>query len=119
VRDCITPRVMLHSVPYNDDGVPAGAPPKLEHCFFERLTLTAEVLDHDRSRHDAAPIEIAGFDKPGYEVEDIVFKDITITKPFVALPQGCDAEQSCVCEGISLKPPFDKGGLSPHFMNKS
>ena len=22
VRDCITPRVMLHSVPYNDDGVP-------------------------------------------------------------------------------------------------
>ena len=95
VRDCITPRVMLHSVPYNDDGVPAGAPPKLEHCFFERLTLTAEVLDHDRSRHDAAPIEIAGFDKPGYEVEDIVFKDITITKPSVALPLG-------LCKGVTL-----------------
>ena len=95
VRDCITPRVMLHSVPYNDDGVPAGAPPKLEHCFFERLTLTAEVLDHDRSRHDAAPIEIAGFDKPGYEVEDIVFKDITITKPTVALPLG-------LCKGVTL-----------------
>ena len=95
VRDCITPRVMLHSVPYNDDGVPAGAPPKLEHCFFERLTLTAEVLDHDRSRHDAAPIEIAGFDKPGYEVEDIVFKDITITKPSVALPLG-------LCRGVTL-----------------
>jgi len=93
VRDCITPRVMLHSVPYNDDGVPAGAPPKLEHCFFERLT--AEVLDHDRSRHDAAPIEIAGFDKPGYEVEDIVFKDITITKPSVALPLG-------LCKGVTL-----------------
>ena len=95
VRDCITPRVMLHSVPYNDDGVPAGAPPKLEHCFFERLTLTAEVLDHDRSRHDAAPIEIAGFDKPGYEVEDIVFKDITITKPSVVLPLG-------LCKGVTL-----------------
>ena len=95
VRDCITPRVMLHSVPYNDDGVPAGAPPKLEHCFFERLTLTAEVLDHDRSRHDAAPIEIAGFDKPGYEIEDIVFKDITITKPSVALPLG-------LCKGVTL-----------------
>ena len=95
VRDCITPRVMLHSVPYNDDGVPAGAPPKLEHCFFERLTLTAEVLDHDRSQHDAAPIEIAGFDKPGYEIEDIVFKDITITKPSVALPLG-------LCKGVTL-----------------
>ena len=95
VRDCITPRVMLHSVPYNDDGVPAGTPPKLEHCFFERLTLTAEVLDHDRSRHDAAPIEIAGFDTPGYEVEDIVFKDITITKPSVTLPLG-------LCKGVTL-----------------
>ena len=95
VRDCITPRVMLHSVPYNDDGVPAGAPPKLEHCFFERLTLTAEVLDHDRRRHHAAPIELAGFDKPGYEVEDIVFKDITITKPSVVLPLG-------LCKGVTL-----------------
>ena len=45
--------------------------------------------------HDAAPIEIAGFDKPGYEVEDIVFKDITITKPSVALPLG-------LCRGVTL-----------------
>ena len=35
------------------------------------------------------------FDKPGYEVEDIVFKDITITKPSVALPLG-------LCKGVTL-----------------
>ena len=59
------------------------------------LTLTGEVLDHDRSRHDAAPLEIAGFDTPGYAVEDIVFKDITIQKPSVTLPL-------CLCRGITL-----------------
>ena len=95
VQDCIAPRVMLHSVAYNDDGTPAETPPKLSHCFFERLTLTGEVLDHDRSRHDAAPLEIAGFDTPGYAVEDIVFKDITIQKPSVTLPL-------CLCRGITL-----------------
>ena len=95
VQDCIAPRVMLHSVPYNDDGTPAETPPKLSHCFFERLTLTGEVLDHDRSRHDAAPLEIAGFDTPGYAVEDIVFKDITIQKPSVTLPLR-------LCRGITL-----------------
>ena len=95
VQDCIAPRVMLHSVAYNDDGTPAETPPKLSHCFFERLTLTGEVLDHDRSRHDAAPLEIAGFDTPGYAVEDIVFKDITIQKPSVTLPLR-------LCRGITL-----------------
>ena len=53
------------------------------------------MLDHDRSRHDAAPLEIAGFDMPGYAVEDIVFKDITIQKPSVTLPLR-------LCRGITL-----------------
>ena len=86
VRDCTSPRVMLHSVSYNDDGEPAGAPPKFSHCFFERLTLTGQMLDHARIWHDVAPIEIAGFDAPGGEIEDITFKDITIKKPAVTLP---------------------------------
>ena len=51
--------------------------------------------DHDRSWHDAAPLEIAGFDTPGYAVEDIVFKDITIQKPSVTLPFS-------LCRGITL-----------------
>ena len=37
----------------------------------------------------------AVFNKPGYEIEDIVFKDITITKPSVALPLG-------LCKGVTL-----------------
>ena len=95
VRDCITPASCCTAYRYNDDGVPAGAPPKLEHCFFERLTLTAEVLDHDRSQHDAAPIGSRALTSRAMRIEDIVFKDITITKPSVALPLG-------LCKGVTL-----------------
>ena len=41
------------------------------------------------------PRQSSSFDTPGYEVEDIVFKDITITKPSVALPLG-------LCKGVTL-----------------
>lgn len=46
VQDCVAPRVMIHSVPYNDDGVPAPAPPVFAHFRFEHVTLTGLALDH-------------------------------------------------------------------------
>lgn len=95
VRDCTAPRVILHSVAYNDDGDAAPEPPKLNHCFFERLTLTGRTLDHDHAWHDAAPIELAGFDRKGGELEDITFKDITVTKASTELKLG-------LCRGVSL-----------------
>ncbi len=106
VRDCTAPRVMLHSVNYNDDGEPAAQPPKFSHCFFERLTLTGEMLDHDRTRHEVAPIEISGFEKAGFETEDIVFKDITIQKAVRDAAAGPlprrNAGQYCLCPGLTL-----------------
>ena len=86
VRDCISPRVMVHSVPYNDDGAPAPDAPVLTHLTFERLTLTGRALDHDHSWQDVAPIELAGFAQPGHEVKDVLFRDITITAQEPALP---------------------------------
>ena len=38
---------------------------------------------------------LPAFDTPGYAVEDIVFKDITIQKPSVTLPLR-------LCRGITL-----------------
>ena len=97
---------MLHSVNYNDDGEPAAQPPKFSHCFFERLTLTGEMLDHDRTRHEVAPIEISGFEKAGFETEDIVFKDITIQKAVRDAAAGPlprrNAGQYCLCPGLTL-----------------
>ena len=69
---------MLHSVGYNDDGVPAPAPPVIENCRFENLTLTCLALDHDRNWNPVVPVELAGFDVPGHEIRDIHFRDIRI-----------------------------------------
>ena len=95
VRDCTAPRVILHSVSYNDDGEPAPEPPKFSHCWFEGLTLTGRPLDHDHIWQGAAPIEIVGFDCHGGEIEDITFKDITITKESAELKLG-------LCSGVNL-----------------
>lgn len=86
VRDCISPRVMVHSVPYNDDGTPAPDAPVLTHMTFERLTLTGRALGPDHNWQDVAPIELAGFAQPGHEIKDVLFRDITITAQEPALP---------------------------------
>jgi len=77
VRDCSSPRVMVHSVRYNDDGVPAPQPPILENFRFERLRLTGRALDQEWS--EVVPIELVGFDVPGHELREAVFKDCVIT----------------------------------------
>ena len=80
VRDCVIPRVMMHSVAYNDDGIGAPTPPVLESCRFERLTLTGlyQAAHDGGDMRPCAAIELAGFDAAGHEIRDIAFKDIVI-----------------------------------------
>lgn len=40
VRDCRAPRVLIHAVPYNNDGTPAPQPPKFSDFTFTGVTLT-------------------------------------------------------------------------------
>ena len=81
VRDCVIPRVMMHSVPYNDDGVPAPAPPVLSDCLFERLTLTGlyQAAHDGGDMRPCSPIELIGFDVPGHEIRNVTFKEITMS----------------------------------------
>lgn len=76
VRDCSAPRVMIHSVTYNDDGIPAPQPPVFESFRFERLRLTGRALDREWS--EVVPIELAGFDIPGHELRRVIFKDCAV-----------------------------------------
>lgn len=80
VRDCVIPRVMMHSVLYNDDGIGAPVPPVLSDCCFERLTLTGLYqASHDGG--DMRPckaIELVGFDVPGHEINNITFRNVVI-----------------------------------------
>lgn len=81
VQDCVLPRLMIHTVGYNDDGIPAEHPPVFERCSFERLKITGRAQNHREqwSWSDVAPIELAGFEEPGYELREITFRDCTLT----------------------------------------
>ena len=37
VQDCHFPRLLIHSVPYNNDGIPAPHPPVFENFSFHRI----------------------------------------------------------------------------------
>ena len=77
VRDCTASRLLVHAVPYNDDGEAAPRQPVFSHLSFERLTLTGRGL-RDGSFENVEPIELAGFDAPGHELRDVVLDGITV-----------------------------------------
>lgn len=80
VQDCVLPRLMIHTVGYNDDGIPAEHPPVLERCSFERLRITGRALNHREqwTWSGVTPIELAGFEEPGYELREVTFRDCTL-----------------------------------------
>ncbi|MBP5248707.1 MAG: glycoside hydrolase family 28 protein [Lachnospiraceae bacterium] len=83
VRDCAASHIQVHSVGYNDDGIGAEKPPVLENCHFERLTLLGRFFDNNGGKnewHNCFPIDLQGFDEPGYELNNVTFKDIKIKK---------------------------------------
>ncbi|MCH5351984.1 MAG: hypothetical protein J1E06_00705 [Acutalibacter sp.] len=94
VRDCSSPRVMVHSVGYNDDGVPAPQPPVFEKFRFDRLRLTGRALDQDW--FEVSPVELAGFDVPGHELRGVVLKDCVITG-------GLPTVHMEYCEDVTLE----------------
>ena len=77
VRDCTASRLLVHAVPYNNDGEAAPRQPVFSHLSFERLTLTGRGL-RDGSFENVEPIELAGFDAPGHELRDVVLDGITV-----------------------------------------
>lgn len=74
VTDCTLPRVSVHAVSYNDDGVPADSPPVFQGFRFERLRFTGQALDHAGGWSEVPPIELVGFDVPGYEMRDVTVR---------------------------------------------
>ena len=77
VRDCTFPRLLIHSVPYNDDGIPAPEPPYFENFRFERLHLTGQKQEHG-AVETVAPIEIDGFTAPGHKIKNVLLSDCTL-----------------------------------------
>ena len=78
VRDCEVPRVLIHSVSYNDDGIAAKKPPIFEDCKFTRLHITGNYLEKDGVMKPCKGLELYGFDLPGHELKNIRFCDCRI-----------------------------------------
>ncbi len=84
VRDITASHVMIHSVGYNDDGEGSKTPPVISDCHFERMHLLGRYLDNNAGKnewHNCPSILLCGFDVPGYELENISFKDIEMEDP--------------------------------------
>ena len=80
VLNCVVPRIMFHSVGYNDDGEGALTPPVFEKCLFEGLEVLGEFTDVDGEgeRLACTGIELCGFEEEEYHIQDIVFRDIVL-----------------------------------------
>lgn len=93
VRDCTFPRLVIHSVPYNDDGIAAPETPVFEDFYLERVRLTGTRLEGDDLSYISEkrppvttvavasfyPIDVEGFaaqdDRAGRDIRNIVIKD--------------------------------------------
>lgn len=78
VENCTVPRIMMHSVGYNDDGESAGQAPYFEGCRFENLTILGSYQQDDGGRIPCNSLELIGFDETGHELNDLIFRNITI-----------------------------------------
>lgn len=77
VRDCTFPRLMIHSVPYNTDGIPAAAEPLFENLYFERLRFTGVRVGHGEPV-PVDPVEIEGFCTPGHKIKHVTIRDCVL-----------------------------------------
>ena len=78
VRDSVLPRIMFHSVGYNDDGISAGVAPVFENCSFEHITLKGIYQDMEKNLISCDAIELCGFDEPGHELKNIEFSNVIL-----------------------------------------
>ena len=80
MRDCTVARGLMHAVDCNDDGIGAPVPPSFSGCTFGNMRILGKCLNHENTASEYPAIELEGFDMSGYEVEDITFRDCTVTR---------------------------------------
>ena len=101
VRDITASHVQMHSVGYNDDGEGAPVPPVFENCLFERMHLLGRYLDNNNGNntwHECPSIDLRGFDTPGFQLKNVMFRDISMENPAA----GVDSIHMEYCENVSF-----------------
>ena len=100
VRDSVISRVMFHAVGYNDDGIGAEHPPVFSDCTFENLHILGEYLEADENIQSSPAFELIGFDVEGYEIKNILFKDILLQR---RVHEGRQQIELAYCDKITLQ----------------
>lgn len=100
ILDSSCSRIMFHSVGYNNDGIGAPVPPVFKDCVFDHIAIRGEYFDHDRQWYSCDAIEVCGFEEKGYEVSNIIFRDIDLCDK----PDGSSQTISLkLCENITFE----------------
>lgn len=89
VRDSSFPRVLMHSVNYNDDGKGAKDKPVFTGCRFTNISLSGKYLDEDRKKKSCNSIEIIGFDDAAESISDIYFDRIRLFNKSNIVMENC------------------------------
>lgn len=78
---CVLPRILFHSVGYNDDGIAGPHPPVLEQCCFEEMDITRLCLNEKENRMDLCEaLDLCGFEEKEYHLKNLTFRNIRIAK---------------------------------------
>ena len=102
VMDSSVSRILFHSVGYNDDGPGAPTAPQFEKCHFENIRVWGGYYNGDREWTACDAIELCGFDTPGHELRDIVFRNVTLQGGAAGRKQSLSLQACCniTFEGI-------------------
>jgi len=103
--DCNISRLLMQSVPYNDDGIPAPTTPIFEDCSFENLNITGSFYEENCNTVSCNPIEISGFDTDGFFIKNIKLKNIVVDNGESGAEQGIVL--GC-CEGVTFENVYCK-----------
>lgn len=77
---CIVPRLLFHSVGYNDDGIAGPHPPVFENCSFTDIDITRSMLNEAEDRMEPCEaMELCGFEEKEYHLRNVAFRDIRIS----------------------------------------
>lgn len=79
VKDCQVSRLLVQSVPYNDDGEGAASPPVFSGFHYENVAAYGRILCGQELQETPYAIELSGFDDVAYQLKDVTFDNVVVS----------------------------------------
>ena len=99
VKNCRMPRIMMHSVRYNDDGEGSPTAPIFEDCLFEDVCLTGRAHMNNGDVVDCNVLDLHGFEEEGREIKNVTLRNVTLESSLDSPARMAFA----LCEGLNVE----------------